>query len=252
MSAVATVEKPRPQLVRYEAMRSAIAVCHSVDEIKDLHDKALALELYTRQARDLDAEKQASDIRLRAERRAGELLSELTRATPRERASLGGAAKAASSNDATKQKNTGCQRGANTAPHGNPIRPKPQSDAVGKSQYATTLERSGISKQTAGRWQELAKIPEPEFEAALADPTAKPSTSRLIQKIRDPIPQLDDSARVLWGLCWAFERDKHASINLEAGVASMLPTMRADAVRLVPQILRFFNKFSEVLNHEHA
>lgn len=242
MTAVAMVEKPRPQLVRYEAMRNAIAVCHSVDEIKDLHDKALALELYTRQARDLDAERKASDIRLRAERRAGELLSELARATKKEAGVAGAAKKASTSNDATCYKNK-------------QNLPAPVSVArrtIDKSPYAETLERSGISKQTAGRWQELAKIPEPEFEAALADPVAKPSTSRLIQKIRDPIPQLDESARVLWGLCWAFERDKHATINLEAGVASMLPTMRADAVRLVPQIILFFNKFSKVLNHEHA
>lgn len=223
-------------------MRNAIAVCHSVDEIKDLHDKALALELYTRQARDLEAERKASDIRLRAERRAGELLGELARSTKKEAGVAGAAKKSSTSNGATCYKNKQIKP-AQTSQAGMPI---------DKSPYATTLERSGISKQTAGRWQELAKIPEPEFEAALADPTAKPSTSRLIQKIRDPIPQLDDSARMLWGLCWAFERDKHASINLEAGVASMLPNMRADAVRLVPQILNFYNKLSKVLNHEHA
>ena len=38
------------ELVRYDAMCHAIAECHSVDEVADLHDKALALEVYAKQA----------------------------------------------------------------------------------------------------------------------------------------------------------------------------------------------------------
>ena len=65
------------QMVRYDAMIHAIAECHSVDEVKDLRDKALALEMYARQARNLDAERKASGVRIRAEIRAGELLKEM-------------------------------------------------------------------------------------------------------------------------------------------------------------------------------
>lgn len=64
-------------LVRYDAMVHAITECHRVDEVKDIRDKALALEAYARQAKNLDAERKACDIRLRAERRAGELLKEM-------------------------------------------------------------------------------------------------------------------------------------------------------------------------------
>lgn len=68
------------QLVRYDAMIHAITECHRVDEVKDLRDKAMALEMYARQAKNKDAERKASDVRLRAERRTGELLKELARA----------------------------------------------------------------------------------------------------------------------------------------------------------------------------
>jgi hypothetical protein len=58
-------------------MCRAIAAAHSVDEVKDIHDKALAIEIYSRQARNIENEKRAIEIRIRAERRCGELLKEI-------------------------------------------------------------------------------------------------------------------------------------------------------------------------------
>jgi hypothetical protein len=57
-------------------MCRAIAEAHAVDEVKDIRDKAMALEHYARQARNTEAERQAIQIRLRAEQRCGELLGE--------------------------------------------------------------------------------------------------------------------------------------------------------------------------------
>jgi hypothetical protein len=68
-------------LIRYDAMCRAIAVAYAVDEVKDIRDKALALERYAAQARNTEAERQACEIRLRAERRAGQLLKEQPKAT---------------------------------------------------------------------------------------------------------------------------------------------------------------------------
>ena len=64
-------------LAIYDRMCFAIAECHRVDEVKNLRDKAQALELYARQCKNTEAERQAANVRLRAERRTGELLAEL-------------------------------------------------------------------------------------------------------------------------------------------------------------------------------
>src|SRR4051794_10269517 len=58
-------------------MCRAIADAHAVDEVKDIPDKALAIEVYARQAQNTDAEMWACQIRLRAERRAGQLLRDM-------------------------------------------------------------------------------------------------------------------------------------------------------------------------------
>jgi hypothetical protein len=63
------------ELIRYDAMCSAIEAAYAVDEVKDIRDKALALEIYARQALNVEAERQACEIRLRAERKAGQLLA---------------------------------------------------------------------------------------------------------------------------------------------------------------------------------
>lgn len=63
------------KLVKYDAMCRAIDAAHRIDEVKDIRDQAVALEHYARQALNTDAERRACEIRLRAERKAGQLLA---------------------------------------------------------------------------------------------------------------------------------------------------------------------------------
>ena len=121
------------QLVRYEQARTALAECHRVDEVKDIRDKAEAMAAYARQAKDSELIQYATDIKVRAERRCGELLR-------------------------TSEKNTGA-RGVG------PI-------AVERyDRDAPTLADMGITKDESSRYQQLAAMPAEHFETAVA--TAK-------------------------------------------------------------------------------
>jgi hypothetical protein len=70
------------ELVRYDAMCRAIDAAYEVDEVKDIRDEAVALEIYARQAHNVEAERRACEIRLRAERKAGALSTKLQRSNP--------------------------------------------------------------------------------------------------------------------------------------------------------------------------
>lgn len=65
------------QLVRYEAFRQALVEAHSVDEVLEIRDRAEAARAAARIAGDLEMVNMAAEIRIRAERRAGELLGEM-------------------------------------------------------------------------------------------------------------------------------------------------------------------------------
>jgi hypothetical protein len=126
-------------LTKYETARHALAEAHSMDEVKDIRDKAAAMQMYAQQAKDRELIDMATDIKLRAERRAGELLREMeknkgTRGT----------------GDANVGKSTG---GRDNRP---PVDP------------ALKLSDLGITKDQSSRWQKLAAMPEKQFEEKLA------------------------------------------------------------------------------------
>lgn len=186
-------------LIKYDSMCRAIAEAYEVDEVKDIRDKSLALEAYFKQAKNTDAERKACEIRLRAERRAGELGKQMERAQGR-RSDL-----PTSSNDGTKS-------------------------------YEEKLAETGISKQQMHRWKQLADIPEADFEAALADPK-KPSTSSIVNGAERAKRQpMSPNALWLWGRLRDFEREGILDAHPDDLLAEMTEAMQADVRRLASAV----------------
>ena len=65
------------RLVKIDVARQALAEAHSFIEVKEIRDKAAAMQHYLRQhAGSLEAQNYAAELKIRAERRLGELLKE--------------------------------------------------------------------------------------------------------------------------------------------------------------------------------
>jgi len=130
-------------LVKYEAARRALSEARTIDEAKDISDKAEALRAYARQANDPELEMWAAEIRVRATRKEGELISELERHPHRL--------------------------------HSGPSAGTPMSEK---------LKFAGISKSAANRAEQIASIPEEEFEAYLEDKKSKHKPPKLADLAR--------------------------------------------------------------------
>jgi N6-adenosine-specific RNA methylase IME4 len=123
------------QLALYEAARSALAECRSIDEVKDIHDKAEALRAYARMANDVQLEADAAELRLRAERRLGIMLS--------------------------------AEKDAGRLISGRPKTLKTKSDNGTPSEPLSrlTLDDIGVDKRLSARSQKVGGIAERAFEA---------------------------------------------------------------------------------------
>lgn len=116
------MSEQEPGLVLFDRARHALAEAHAVDEVKEIRDQAVALRAYYRQ-RDgsLEMANQCAEIKIRAERRLGELLAE-----------------------------------------------RVESHRPSKLSPDSTLPEF-ISRDQSSDWQAIARIPEPEFEAHIAE-----------------------------------------------------------------------------------
>lgn len=72
------------KLLKYDAAKAAVLAAKSYDEVKDIRDKAAAMAEYARLANDTEMIEWTTEIRVRAERRAGQMLAEMPKQGPGE------------------------------------------------------------------------------------------------------------------------------------------------------------------------
>lgn len=123
-------------LIKYEAARLALAECKTFDEAKSWVDKAAAMKAYGHMAKDKSMEIDAAEIRLRAERRLGEMLIE-------------------------QKENGGLNSGAKGL--GKSALPTRKDTQIPK------LEDAGIDYKLSSRAQKYAAVPAAEFDAIVSD-----------------------------------------------------------------------------------
>lgn len=123
-------------LVAYEEACKAVALAKTANEAKDIYDKSDAMRVYARQAKNKQMEIDAAEIRIRAERRLGEILK-VQKETVGLNAGGGG-------RDTT---------GARVEPVAAP----------------PTLAEVGIDKKLSSRSQKIAAVPEDKFESMISD-----------------------------------------------------------------------------------
>jgi hypothetical protein len=194
-------------LVRYDAMCRAIDAAHEVDEVKDIRDKAAALEHYARQAQNTDAERRAAEIRLRAERKAGQLLAKMPKA------------------------------------NGGRPRKTPSPGAA----VSTTLADLGISDKQSSQWQKLGAMPQREFDLAIGDSVKPPTTKGLLRAAAPPPrPTVGDDALWLWGRLLDFERDGLLDKSPTDVMATMNGMMKDDVHRLAPKVATWLKRIGAV------
>ena len=129
------------RLVKYDAAKRALAEAHRVDEVKTIRDKAVAMQEYARRAKDVQLIEQATDIRQHAERRAGQLLKEMS-----ERGEVG----------APGRRRKGVRVATPTD--------KP------------TLTDIGVTKTESSRWQKVAGLDDDAFETRNERPRKRPAS----------------------------------------------------------------------------
>ena len=123
-------------LVRYDAACRALAEAKAVDEVQKIRNVSEAMRAYARQAKNRQLEIDAAEIRMRAERRIGELMQ--------------------------AQRDAGLlNRGGRPSE-----KPHPIGNAVSKP---ATLAEAGIDDKLADRARKFAAVPADEFEAEIGE-----------------------------------------------------------------------------------
>lgn len=125
-------------LIKFDEAYQALMVAKSIDEVKEVRDRAEVMRLYYRQqGKSSEMQNACAEIKLRAERRLGELLKEMPK-----------------------------NGGGRPEKTGNTMLPVLEEDTP-------TLAQMGITKMESSRFQAIADVPKEVFEERIAETIAK-------------------------------------------------------------------------------
>jgi N6-adenosine-specific RNA methylase IME4 len=190
-------------LIKYDAACRAIAAAKTVIEVKQISNAAAAWRTYARQAKNRALEVDCAEIRMRAERRVGELMS------------------------------------AQKAAVGFHVGGRPRKTTSGSDVVLPTLKKAGIDDRLADRARKFAAIPLPKFEALILEwrdrilAEHERVTTNLLRegarRLRHDPPDLPVGVyRLLYAdPPWEYEH----VITESRAIENQYPTMTIDAIR---------------------
>jgi hypothetical protein len=97
------------------------------------------------------------------------------------------------------------------------------------------LDEMGLTKNQSSKYQQLANVPEKEFEESINVPGSIPSAHGILRSRKKEEKRIDADALYLWGRLNDFER-KLFGRALDELLDEMTPAMRQDAERILPII----------------
>jgi hypothetical protein len=201
------------QLIRYDAACRAIAEAVAVDEVKDIRDRAVALALYARQAKDKTLEGDAIAIRLRATRRIDQLRQ-------------------------AQKETVGLNQGA--------VRGKTGVKATPVLDTRPTLASQGIDKNLAKQARALGALSDEQFEKRVSH--ARDAVTRVVRSVvldeAEIVPLFYKSKSTEW-----YTPAKYAAMARRVmGGIDLDPCSSAKANKTI-QAARFFDEKTDGLSH---
>ena len=125
------IQYEQSRLLNIEAATLLLAEAREIQEVTEIRNYAEAVRIVAKQAKaGLEAQNQAAELKLRAERRAGEMLASMDRVKKED----------------------------NLIPNAFYSNSQPMSSSKPK------LDDLGVTSNQSSNWQRIAKIPQPEFE----------------------------------------------------------------------------------------
>jgi N6-adenosine-specific RNA methylase IME4 len=144
-----------PALLHYDTACRALADAVRIDEVKNVHDVAVAMAAYARQAKNRDAEADAVEIRMRATRRLDQL------------------------RQAQKQ-TVGLAKGGEQY----------HSTGISQTPVVPTLAMQGIDKNLAKQARTLGALTEEKFETVIAE-----ARKKVTNAVRNAVREVEISQR---------------------------------------------------------